>query len=132
DFNGVAGSATVNGSVIRATDATGAAGLSLHYSGNGDASGVRIDVTVGLGAQLFFELESILDSSAGSIQAEIDTLTDQNDAAEERIDAMLQRLDYQREQLTARFIAMETALATMSSIMDNLRQTVDAWYADRY
>lgn len=132
DFNGVAGSATVNGSIIRATDATGAAGLTLHYSGNGDASGIRIDVTIGLGAQLFFELESILDSSTGSIQAEIDTLTDQNDAAEERIDAMLQRLDYQREQLTARFIAMETALATMSSIMDNLRQTVDAWYADKY
>jgi flagellar hook-associated protein 2 len=130
DINGVPGSATVNGNIITITDATGANGLQLFYSGNTDASGIQIDFTVGLAADMFADIDAIIDSTTGSIQGEIDTLTDQNEVAEERIDEMLRRLDYQREQLTNKFIAMETSLATMNRILDSIKQTVDGWYAD--
>lgn len=131
DINGVAGSATVSGNIITVTDATGANGLTLFYSGNTDLSGIDLDFTVGMAAQMFFDIESMIDSTSGSIEAEIDTLTDQNTVAETRIDEMLRRLDYQRAQLTAKFIAMETALSRMNSILDSMKQTVDGWYAEK-
>jgi flagellar hook-associated protein 2 len=130
NINGVAGSATVNGNIITITDATGANGLQLFYSGNTDATGIQIDFTVGLAVDMFADVDAMIDSSTGAIQGEIDTLTDQNEVAEERIDEMLRRLDYQREQLTNKFIAMETSLSTMNRILDSIKQTVDGWYAD--
>ena len=131
DIDGIAGSATVNGNTINVTDATGAAGLTLLYSGDTSASGIQINLTPGVGAQLFFAIDDMLDPSQGQVQAEIDSLTDQNTAAQERIDRMLQRLDYQRQQLTNRFIAMESALATMSSLLDSIKQTTEAMFAKR-
>ena len=130
DINGVPGSVIIKDGVLEATDATGAAGMTLFYSGTGDAS-IQLDFTVGVGAQMFYEIDSFLDSRTGSVQGEIDALTGQNTVSQERIDAMLERLDYQREQLTARFIAMETALSTMNRILDSIKQTVDGWYAEK-
>src|SRR5690606_18865647 len=129
--NGVPGSATVNGNIITLTDATGAEGLQLFYSGNSDASGIQINFTVGLAADLFAEVDAMVDTVTGSIEGEIDTLTDQNEIAQERIGEMIRRLDYQRTQLTSRFIAMETALSTMNRILESIKQTTDAWYADK-
>jgi flagellar hook-associated protein 2 len=128
--NGVPGSATVNGNIITFTDATGAEGLQLFYSGNTDLSGIQIDFTVGLAADLFAKVDALVDSTTGSIEGEIDALTDQNEIAQERIDDMIRRLDYQRTQLTSRFITMETQLSTMNRILDSIKQTTDAWYAD--
>lgn len=128
--NGIPGSATVNGNIITFTDATGAEGLQLYYSGNTDATGIQIDFTVGLAAEMDASVNRMIDVTTGSIQAEIDTLTDQNEQAETRIDEMLRRLEYQREQLTNRFIAMETALSTMNRILDSIKQTTESWYAD--
>lgn len=128
--NGIPGSATVNGNIITFTDATGAEGLQVYYSGNSDATGIQIDFTVGLAAEMFADVDGMIDSTSGSIQGEIDALTDQNTQAEERIEGMLRRLEYQREQLTSRFIAMETALSTMNRILDSIKQTTDSWYAD--
>lgn len=130
NINGVVGSATVNGNIITVTDATGANGLSLYYSGNTDLSGIQIDFTVGLAADMFADIDAMIDSTTGSIQGEIDTLTDQNEVSQDRIDEMVRRLDYQREQLTSKFIAMETSLSTMNRILDSIKQTVDGWYAN--
>jgi hypothetical protein len=41
---------------------------------------------------------------------------------------MTTRLDYQRDQLLARFMAMESAIARSKSIMDSLKQQTDALY----
>jgi flagellar hook-associated protein 2 len=130
DINGIPGSATVNGNIITLTDATGAEGLQLFYSGNSDLSGIQIDFTVGLAADMFAEIDRMIDSSTGSIQGEIDSLTDQNEVSQERIDEMVRRLDYQRELLTSKFIAMETALSSMNRILESIKQTTDSWYAD--
>lgn len=128
DIDGVANSTTVNGDTITVTDQTGAQGLTLFYSGTVDLSGVQINVTVGAAQQMFADLEAALDTTNGSIQSEVDTLTDQNEFNQDRIDEMLSRLDYQKEQLTQRFVQLETSLATMQRILDGIKQQTDAWF----
>ncbi|QEX23553.1 hypothetical protein FRZ61_34910 [Hypericibacter adhaerens] len=127
DINGVAGSTTVNGNVITATNATGANGLKLFYSGTGDLSNVQINFTVGAAAQMFFDLQSALDATSGSIQTETNALTDQNTQTQTRVDSMLSQIDAQKQLLTERFTNMETQLARMQSILDSIKQTTDAW-----
>jgi flagellar hook-associated protein 2 len=127
DINGVASSATVNGNTITMTGATGANGLKLFYSGSGDLSNVQISFTVGAASQMFFDLQSALDLTNGSIQSEIDALNDQNTQTQTRVDSMLQNIDYQKQILTEKFTNMETQLTRMQSIMDSIKQTTDAW-----
>ena len=127
DINGVASSTTFSGNTITATDATGANGLKLFYSGTGDLSNVSINFTVGAATQMFFDLQSALDASSGSIQSEVDALTDQNTQTQTRVDSMLASIDYQKTLLTEKFTNMETQLAQMQSILDSIKQTTDAW-----
>jgi flagellar hook-associated protein 2 len=126
DINGEASSATVDGKTIAVTDATGAEGLRLFYGGTGDVSGVQINFTVGLGAELFSAIEGVLDETTGSVQAEIDNYTDQNELSQTRIEEMLRRLDYQREVLTASYERMEVAISSMNRILDSIKQTFEA------
>lgn len=121
------GSVTVTGNTLTATDQTGAEGLQLFYSGGADISGVTLDYTVGVAAGMYHEMETML-SSTGPVDSEIDTLSDQNDNADDRIQQILARIEIQRESLLARFIAMETTLATANRIIDSIKQTTDALF----
>ena len=120
------GSVTVSGSVLTATDQTGAGGLKLLYTGTDDVNGVTLNYTIGLGAQLFHALDTMLNVTTGSVENEIDSLDDQNHQTQVRIDQMLARLEQQRQFLINRFIAMETALITMNRILDSMRQSFDS------
>jgi flagellar hook-associated protein 2 len=126
NINGVANSTTVNGNSITVNDATGASGLQLLYTGTTDASNVQLDFTVGLGAQLFFSLGNMLDTTDGLIQADIKGLQDQSTQNQTRIDSMQSLLDQQKQDLTLKFNNLETALAQAQSIKDTLTQMFDA------
>ncbi|MCH8197117.1 MAG: flagellar filament capping protein FliD, partial [Proteobacteria bacterium] len=131
NINGAAGGAddgsvTVSGSILTATNQTGVDGLKLLYTGTDDVSGVTLNYTVGIGAQLFHALDTILNVTTGSVENEIDALDDQNLQTQERVDEMLARLEQQRQSLISRFIAMETALITMNRILDSMRQSFEA------
>jgi flagellar hook-associated protein 2 len=125
------GTATVSGNTITVTDQSGAEGLKLFYSGNGDASGIQLDFTVGLGTRLFFALDRLLDTSTGVVATDITTLQDQNELTQERIDRMLARLEHRRQQLIDRFITLETALARAEQIRRSIQTTFDALFANR-
>ena len=90
-------------------------------------SGVQLNVTVGAAQQMFADLTDALDTTDGSIQSEVNSLTDQNSFNQDRVDEMLARLDYQRDQLTQRFVTLETSLATMQRILDGIKQQTGAW-----
>jgi flagellar hook-associated protein 2 len=120
------GTATTNGRTITITDQSGAEGLRVLYTGTGDASAIDLDFSIGLGAKMFFELDSLLDTQSGSLEAEVDSLTGQNALAEDRVDQMLERLDFQRERLLERFIVMEENLARLNSILDQIREITEA------
>ena len=120
------GTVTVSGNALTATDQSGANGLKLLYTGDSSASGISLDYTTGLGSQLYFTVDDMLNETTGSVENEIQALSDQNDFTQSRIDVLLQRLDQQRQSLLSRFIAMETALTSMNSQIDQIRQTFNA------
>lgn len=126
DFNGVANSATFSGNILTATNATGANGLKLLYNGSGDASNIQIDFTVGLGAQMSFALDNFLDTTNGTIQADVQGLESQNTHNSDRIDNLTSLLTSQANILTQKFINMETALARAATLQNTLSSMFDA------
>ena len=131
NFDGAAdgtddGTATVASSIITATDQTGAEGLKVLYTGGADTSAIQIDFSIGVGASMFFELDLILDLTAGSIQGQIAVLEGRNTLAQDRIDSIDRRLVIQRDTLISRFIAAELALASMKNLLNSITQTFAA------
>jgi flagellar capping protein FliD len=94
-------------------------------------NGVQIDFTAGLGAQLFFALDQMLDATTGVVEGDISALQDQNEFTEDRITAMLERLEIQRQTLTDKFIALEVALARAEQLRETIEQTFDALFASQ-
>ncbi len=114
--------ATVSGNSIRTPD-----GLRLFYSGDGNAdSTVNVSTSIGLGAQFYFELDSILDDEEGTLTQAISELETQTASHEEKVERIDERLARQREILMDKFIAMETALARMQNIQDSLDEMMAA------
>jgi flagellar capping protein FliD len=65
---------TVAGNVLTVT-AGGAKGLKLLYTGTGPASGIQLDLSVGVGAKLYQTLDGLLDDTSGLIANEVDPST---------------------------------------------------------
>lgn len=124
------GTASADGNTIT-IDSGGAKGLRLFYSGDSDLSGVTLDFSVGIGAKLFFDLESILDSDGGVIASEQTNLTGQNELAESRTTSMLDRLERERTSVLNKFIRMEAALASMNQTLAQVQQITEAMFQDR-
>ena len=124
------GVATANGNTIT-IDSGGAKGLRLFYSGDSDLSGVTLDFTVGVGAKMFFDLGEILEADGGVIASEADSLTGQNELAEERTVSMLDRLERERTSILNKFIRMEAALASMNQTLAQVQQITEAMFQDR-
>jgi flagellar hook-associated protein 2 len=120
------GSVTVSGRTLTATDATGANGLTLLFAGTSTASGITLNATTGLGKEMFFDIDTMLTPVTGSVESEITSFQDQNDAKQERLDRMLERLSFERDKLIDRFIVMEAALATMEQTKNFLQQFTDS------
>jgi flagellar hook-associated protein 2 len=121
EINGVA--ADVNGN--RITGAAGSGGgedVSLFYSGAATA-GKTIDfnVSTGIASEMNFAIGRLTDID-GPLDSAMDAIQDQNSAGEERIARDLERLEYQRERLLARFVEMERQLAEMDRIQESLSQ----------
>lgn len=126
DFGGVGSSATVSGNTITATNATGANGLKLFYNGTGDANNIQVDFTVGLAAQMSFALDNFLETTTGTIEADVHGLEDQNTHNSDRIDTLTALLNSQSNILIQKFINMETALARAATLQTTLTTMFDA------
>ena len=125
--NGVTdGSATVANNVITATSTTGAEGLQILFSGIADVSAIQIDFTIGVAADLFFELESLLDVTSGSVQGQVAVLEGRNTLAQEKIDRIDRRLVIQRESLIRKFIAAELAISRTNNLVSAIKSTFEA------
>jgi len=127
DASGVGnGTVTVAGSTLTVTAPSGAEGLKVLYTGTADVSAIQLDFTVGVASQVFEEVSRFVDPAAGIIDGEVDTLDDQNELAQNRIDGMLVRLDLERQRLLDQFLAMESALTELASIRDRITQLTDS------
>ena len=124
------GSVTINGNALTATSSTGANGLNLLYTGNTDLSGVQLNFSLGLATQMYYLTTQTLDATSGSLQNEINTLTDQNKATQSRIDRSNASLEYQRTQLLNKFISMETALSQMNDTLNQVQQLTNSLFGN--
>ncbi|MDP6429730.1 MAG: flagellar filament capping protein FliD [Rhodospirillales bacterium] len=131
DANGADNSTiTTSGKSIEITSGSTAEGLKLFYTGPGSESAITLNFTVGLATRMSHAIDSFADTLTGAIETEIDSLEAQNKQANERIEDMSDRLVLLRESLTQRFIAMETAVAAMTQILDTIKQQFEAMTAD--
>lgn len=119
------GSVTVAGQRLTVNNG-GAEGLQLLYTGNNSASGIQLDVSVGIGAQLHAITEQLLDNDSGAINSNIETLTNKNELAQTRVDTLDERLERERENLLERFANMESALASMNNLLESIRSQIDS------
>ena len=124
------GSVTVSGNVLKVVSG-GAKGLQMLYTGTSSASGIQLDLSVGVGAQLYNAVGSLVDDSSGLIANEVNNLKGQNDLGQERIDRLQARLDREHDRLLARFAAMETALTTMNQLLESLKQQTNAAFGNK-
>ena len=120
------GSVTVSGRTLTATNTTGAEGMTLLFSGTATVSGITLNHTAGVGKDMFFDIETMLTPVTGSVESEISAFQQQNTTKQERLDRILERLAFDRDQLIQRFIIMETALATMAQTQSFLTQFTDS------
>lgn len=129
DINGVAGSVDINGDTLTATDATGANGLALLYTGpDSTTESIDFNVSTGVASQMFFAADRLGDQTDGLVEAEIDRLTERNDDFQTRIDSLERRLEAQRQDLISRFVRMEEALVELENArqrLDELAQTLN-------
>jgi flagellar hook-associated protein 2 len=123
------GSVSVEGNVLTVMNGP-AKGLRLLFTGAAPASGIQIDLSIGLGTQIYQEVETLADQTSGLVAGEIDSLEGQNELGAARVERLEERLERERERLLERFIAMETALATMKRLLDSLRQQIDASFGE--
>jgi flagellar hook-associated protein 2 len=119
------GSVVVDGKVLKAASG-GAKGLQLLYTGTASASGIQLDLSVGIGAKLYDTVDAMIDDKSGPLANEVDNLEGQNDLGQDRIDRLQARLDREHDRLLQRFAAMETALTSMNQLLESLRQQIDA------
>jgi flagellar hook-associated protein 2 len=123
------GSVAVNGNVLKVVSG-GAKGLQMLYTGTSSASGIQLDLSVGVGAKLYNAVGGLVDDSTGLVTNEVNNLTSQNDLGQERIDRLQARLDHEHDQLLARFAAMETAVTTMNQLLESLKQQTSAAFGN--
>jgi flagellar hook-associated protein 2 len=123
------GSVAVSGNVLKVISG-GAKGLQMLYTGTSSASGIQLDLSVGVGAKLYNAVGGLTDDSSGLIANEVNNLQGQNDLGQERIDRLQARLDHEHDRLLARFAAMETALTTMNQLLESLKQQTNAAFGN--
>jgi flagellar hook-associated protein 2 len=124
------GSVAVEGNLLTVIEGP-AKGLKLLFTGAAPESAVQIDLSIGLGTQIYHAVDALADGTSGRIAGEIDSLEGQNELGAERMERLEERLERERERLLERFVAMETALATMNRLLESLRQQIDASFGDR-
>jgi flagellar hook-associated protein 2 len=123
------GTVSMNGDALTVTSG-GAQGLKLFANGLTGPTTVTVNYSIGIGAQMYFAIQGLLDQTTGSVPTEIGNLNDQNDLANDRINEMLDRLDIQRQDLLKRFQNMETSLSTSQNLMDSLKQMTQSMFGN--
>jgi len=117
------GTVDLNGLFINPNNITGANGLNFAFNAGASAPGVDdVEVTIsrGLADRLFSLIDRVGRPVTGTIDQNIKELTGQNEELENRVTQIDQRLEITRASLTARFIAMEQAVAQSNSLLASL------------
>ncbi|MFO1069668.1 MAG: flagellar filament capping protein FliD [Geminicoccaceae bacterium] len=119
----------IDGTTLVGRDGTAYAGLELIWSGRGSTS-IGATATRGIAEQLHAALEPVLDESDGSLAVAADSLVTQNRALAAEVERIDARVADFRARLVQRFAAMETAMSMAQALLQQVRTTTDAMFAD--
>lgn len=122
--NGTAGDATISVDGNRITVTSGdAKGLSFLVFGTNLGPVADVGLTYSRGAaDNLFEIYDKINSDEGSIKVSRDNLTSLNESHATDVETIDERLVRVRENLTQRFIAMETAMSRLNNLKEQLAQ----------
>jgi flagellar hook-associated protein 2 len=125
------GGATTQDATISGNSLTTADGLKIFYNGADDTTETAtVNTSVGVGAQLQFAMQNMLDSENGSLPQEISSFETQNTGFQNKIDKIDDRITNQREVMMNKFINMETQLAKFKNIQSSLSELMAAGKKD--
>ena len=127
DGDGQAESATidgvavdVSGRILKGRDGTAYAGLQLIWTGTGSTT-ISVHSSQGLADKAYEQLTNVLDETDGRLTKEIADIADQSTKAQTDIDKITERTERYREQLVAKFAAMETALGQANAMLAQIK-----------
>ncbi len=124
DIDGIA--VDVEGNKIMGRDGTPYEGLVLLYGGKGSTS-IDATVTQGIADRLYNTLDAALDDVDGTLTKTVSSVEDENSRLSEEISNIDQRVETFRQQLVAKFAALETALTLANSMLQQVQATAAAF-----
>ncbi|MFO1035251.1 MAG: flagellar filament capping protein FliD [Geminicoccaceae bacterium] len=127
DNDGVPESATadgvalqIEGNRLKGADGTAYAGLQMIWVGKGSES-IDVTATQGVADRIFNNLDRVLGDGDGSLTKVADALDRQSADFQKEIGRIDERADRLREQLVAKFTALEAAMATAKALLDQVK-----------
>jgi flagellar hook-associated protein 2 len=126
------GTVTVNsasGKLMTVTDESLAEGLGLYFGGGanlGNVSGIVVTVSRGIADEGYDYFNNMIKDTTGTMDTLVSTLTEQDGKYQDQIDTINTRMETYRTTLTAKYTAMETALAKLSTLKDTISNYYDS------
>jgi flagellar hook-associated protein 2 len=116
---------TGGGWTLTAPDESALGGLQMIYAGSAAVSGT-VSVTQGIGDRIYNALNEAVKQDGGLITNEIDALKTREERMKEEIARIDEVVERYREQLIDRFSKLESALASINTILQSLAAQADA------
>ncbi len=133
DADGVAESATidgvaaqVDGDLIRGAPGTPYEGLELLWVGQGSTT-VRVEVSQGVADRLYNAIDRLL-AEDGAVGRRIAALEDENRRYQQEIDRIDQRVESYRRHLIEKFSKLESTLALLSGMLEQVDAATEAMF----
>lgn len=120
---------TVDGGTLIGPAGSAYEGLELIWSGAGSTS-IDVTATQGIAERLFTTLEATLDLVDGELATSADSLETLNERHLVDIERIESRAEDYRQRLIERFAVMESALSLAKAMLEQVRTTTEAMFAD--
>jgi flagellar hook-associated protein 2 len=108
-----------SGYLIEGVDGTVLEGLQLIFTGSGTAS-INVTATQGLADKVFNTSDVVLKQNTGSLAVELESIKTADAKLQEEIDRINAQVEKYREELLAKFGALEAALSRVNTLLQSL------------
>jgi flagellar hook-associated protein 2 len=133
DSNNVVQTVDLDGSVtsssgllLKGTDGTVLDGLELIFASTASTATIDVTTTQGIGDRVFNALENILNDADGLLTNAETDLVNQKDRNSDEITSLDEEIANYRDQLVAKFSALESALTRANSLLQLLDAQINA------
>jgi flagellar hook-associated protein 2 len=112
----------INGSTgysLKGVDGTALQGLQMIYASEDDAT-ISVTATQGVASRIYNAAETAIAPNTGTLAVEVKSIQDRNTKLQDSIDRVNLQVAQYREQLIAKFSALEQAIARVNTILQSL------------